>query len=122
MTVTRWRRAAAVYLALFFGAVLAAPHDHLNGLEDILLDQPSDSGIITQPISRPVHGASWAPLRYVHDIPCPACFTSDFVTTAASSIVVVPRPTPLSLRPDPVPGSRPELLPAESVSRAPPSA
>ena len=122
MLVTRWRRAAAVYLALFFCAVVAAPHAHLNGLEDLLLDQPSDSGVIAQPLERPSQGATLAPLRYVHDIPCPACFTSDFVTTAASAIVIVPRLTPLHVRPVPVLVSRPELLPAESVSRAPPSA
>jgi hypothetical protein len=121
MLVTRWRRAAAVYLALFFCAVVAAPHAHVNGLEDLLLDQASDSGIIAQPVAGPVRGATVVPLRYVHDIPCPACFTSDFVTTAASAIAVVPRLTPLHRRPEPVPASRPELLPAESVSRAPPS-
>ena len=122
MSVTRWRRAAAVYLALFFCAVVAAPHDHVNGLEDLLFDQPSDSGIIAQPVARPAQGATVAPLRYVRDISCPACFTSDFVTTAASAIAVIPRLTPLHLQPDPIPLSRPELLPAESVSRGPPSA
>jgi hypothetical protein len=122
MLVTRWRRAAAVYLAVFFCAVAAAPHDHLNGLEDLLLDQPSDSGIIAQPLAHPVHGAAVTPLHYVHDIACPACFTTDFVTTAAAAISILPRLTPLARRSDPVAVARPELLPAESTSRAPPAA
>jgi hypothetical protein len=122
MLVSRWRRAAALYLALFFCAVVAAPHEHINGLEDLLLDQPSDSGVIEEPDAQPVHGSTVAPPRFVHDIPCPACFTSDFVTTAASAIAVVPLLTPLPRRPDPIPVSRLEPPPTDSVSRAPPSA
>src|SRR5262249_4866708 len=75
-----YRRASAAYLALFFLAVAAAPHHHLNGLEDLLLDQRSDSGILIQTIG--AQGTSEAPAinpyRVVHDVPCLACFTGDF--------------------------------------------
>jgi hypothetical protein len=121
MTVARWRRAAAIYLALFFCAVALSQHHHVNGLEDLLLDQRSDSGLIEQPVAPPQNGAAFRSVRYVQDVPCPACFTSDFVATATALIVVVPRPMPLSLRPDAVPASRPDPLPTESASRAPPS-
>lgn len=122
MLETRWRRAAAVYLAVFFCAVAAAPHDHVNGLEDLLLDQPSNSGIIEQPLAHPIEGAAVTPLRYVHDISCPACFTSDFVMTGAAAIAVVPLLTPFARRPDAATAAHPELLPAEPASRAPPAA
>jgi hypothetical protein len=125
MTVTRigWRRAASVYLALFFVAVAAAPHHHLNGLEDLLLDQRSDSGILTVTAASTgsAAGAVLCSFRFVKDIPCLACFSRDFFCAAASSIVFVSHLEPLELGHPPADVSTPERLPAETPSRAPPS-
>lgn len=122
MSSSRWRRAAACYLALFFLAVAAAPHHHLNGLEDILLDQPSDSGIIVQPggSADPDGRPAVVPLRLIQDVPCLACFTRDFVCSPAAAIALVAVLAPLPVRPKPLPLPTPELLPAETASRAPP--
>ena len=123
MVARRWRRAAAIYLALFFGAVAVAPHTHVNGLEDLLLDQPSDSGLIPQPSTRPTDGgASITPLRYIQDVPCLACFTRDFVSSPAAVFAFAAVLAPLPVRPAPAPLPRPELVPADTSSRAPPAA
>lgn len=123
MRSERARRFAAVYLALFFCAVAVAPHTHLNGLEDLLFDQPSDSGVIPQPLARlPQRGPALAPLHYIHDVPCLACFTRDFVASPAAVYAFVPILAPLPVRPAPAPLSRPELVPADTSSRAPPAA
>src|SRR5215510_7298951 len=117
-----WRRASAAYLALFFLAVAAAPHHHLNGLEDLLLDQRSDSGILIQTIGP--EGTSDAPalnpFRVVHDVPCLACFTRDFVCAAALGIHFVPSHDMAPLRAVPATIGVPELVPADPSSRAPP--
>jgi hypothetical protein len=121
MLSERVRRLAALYLALFFCAVAVAPHTHLNGLEDLLFDQPSDSGVIPQPAARlPERGPAVMPLRYIHDVPCLACFTRDFVASPAAVFAFVAVLAPLPVRPAPAPVSRPELVPAETSSRAPP--
>ncbi len=123
MRTGRAGRIAAVYLTLFFCAVAVAPHTHLNGLEDLLFDQPSDSGIIPQPAVRlPRHGPAVVPLKYIHDVPCLACFTRDFVASPAAAFAFVPVLAPLPVRPAPAPLSRPELVPADTSSRAPPAA
>lgn len=117
-----WRRFAGTYLSLFFLAVAAAPHQHLNGLEDLLLDQPSDSGEIvlnSGPVETPQDSAL-TPFSRVRDVPCLACFTKDFVGSPAATIAFVPCLSPLSVRPVPPSLATPELLPAEAVSRAPP--
>jgi hypothetical protein len=121
MHVRRCRRAAAIYLLLFFGAVALAPHTHVNGLEDLLLDQPSDSGVIPLPAARPMDGrAVLASVRYVQDVPCLACFTRDFVASPAAVFGFVAILAPLPVRPAPAAVARPELLPAETSSRSPP--
>ena len=117
------RTIAAIYLALFFGAVAVAPHTHVNGLEDLLLDQPSDNGVIEQPAARPSDGGtSVGPVHYVQDVPCLACFTRDFVGSPATSFAFVPNLAPLHISPAPAPLPRPELVPADTSSRAPPFA
>jgi len=117
------RGIAAIYLALFFGAVSAAPHTHVNGLEDLLLDQPSNSGVIEQPIARPADGGlSLGPVHYVQDVPCLACFTRDFVGSPAAAFAFVAVLAPLHVSPAPAPLRRPELVPADTSSRAPPPA
>src|SRR5262252_3323433 len=122
MTWIRCRRAAGLYLCLFFLAVVAAPHHHLNGLEDLLLDQRSDSGLLVQTTGP--QGTAEAPAfhssKIVQDIPCLACFTSDFVAATTSSFVLVASLAPLPLIPVPPLAATPELAPAEAPSRAPP--
>jgi len=86
MLWARVRRASAVYFALFFLAVASAPHHHLNGIEDLLLDQRSDSGLIAQTLGPP--GTRQKPalnaIRFARDFPCLACFGGDFVSITAA--------------------------------------
>jgi hypothetical protein len=123
MTWSGCRKAAGLYLSLFFLAVVAAPHHHLNGLEDLLLDQRSDSGVLVQ-TNGPAGTADAAAFRsskIVQDVPCLACFTSDFVAATTSSFVLVASFAPLPLIPVPPLSATPELVPADTSSRAPPS-
>lgn len=116
------RRAAAIYFALFFLAVAAAPHHHLNGLEDLLLDQRSDSGLITQ-VFGPVgtrQEPAVNPFRTVRDFPCLACFGGDFVAAPAPVIAFTATLTALSSPLLPRLPAAPAKLAAESASRAPP--
>jgi hypothetical protein len=123
MTWSGCRKAAGLYLSVFFLAVVAAPHHHLNGLEDLLLDQRSDSGLLVQTngpvgtLAEPAFHSS----KIVQDIPCLACFTSDFVAATTSSFVLVASLTPLPHIPVPPLAATPELVPADTSSRAPPS-
>ncbi len=118
----RCRRAAGIYLALFFLAVAAAPHHHLNGIEDILLDQPSDSGLLTQVLG-PTNGSgapALNPVRFVQDEPCLACFTGDFVCAPAAVVAFTATLAALAMRPLPPAFAFPRLLPARTSSRSPP--
>jgi hypothetical protein len=122
MTWPRCRRAAGVYLGLFFLAVAAAPHDHINGFEDLLLDQPSDSGLVFETPEPSLGGANrtWSPFELLQDVPCLACFTRDF---AASPVASIPfRPIFFPLRPCSAiaAAATPWRLPVETPSRAPP--
>lgn len=122
MSWARCRHAAGTYLTLFFLAVAAAPHHHLNGIEDILLDQRSDSGLIVQtrgPIGT-ANAPSLEPFRLIQDEPCLACFTGDFVCAPGTAIAFVATLAALPIRPLPATLATPELLPAETSSRAPP--
>jgi hypothetical protein len=123
MTSSRWRRAAGLYLCLFFLAVAAAPHHHINGLEDLLLDQRSDSGILLQASGAP--GTAVAPAfnasTVVRDVPCLACFTQDFVAATQATFLLVALLAPLPLVPARPPSATPALAPADAPSRAPPS-
>ena len=122
MSRRRWYQTAAVCLAFFFLAVAAAPHHHLNGIEDILLDQPSASGEVTQVVGRAVPSGALdlAPVRVVADECCPACFTSDFVSAPAASFSLVMSPAPLPLRPPAPATAVAKLVAADPSSRAPP--
>jgi hypothetical protein len=123
MTWSRCRRAAGLFLSLFFLAVAAAPHHHINGLEDLLLDQRSDSGVLVQTNGEP--GTAAAPAlnasTVVRDVPCLACFTRDFVSAPQARFLLVASLTPLPLIPAPPLAATPELAPADAPSRAPPS-
>ena len=118
----RIRRLFGAYLVLFFLAVSAAPHHHINDLDDLLLDQRSDSGLIPLPgPSGPSSGApKITPLRLIQDVPCLACFTRDFFCSLAVTIVFVPSLTPLPSAPGLAAAARPYLVPADTSSRAPP--
>jgi hypothetical protein len=116
------RGAASVYLAFFFLAVAAAPHRHLNDFEDLSLDQRSDSGIILQgagPASLAEEPA-FRPIRQLHDVPCLACFTSDFLCAPTTLFSFF---ADLGVRPS-FPCLRDAAMPApmlvEATSRAPP--
>jgi hypothetical protein len=116
------RRAGAIYFALFFLAVAAAPHHHLNGLEDLLLDQRSDSGLVTQVLG-PVgtrQEPAVNPFRTLRDFPCLACFGGDFVAAPTPVILFTATLTPLSTPTVPPDSAAPDLPPAEASSRAPP--
>ena len=124
MAVTRtlWRRAVSAYLGLFFMAVAAAPHHHLNGFEDLLLDQRSDSGILTETSAsaEAAAGEALSSIHFVKDIPCLACFTHDFFCAAASSAAFIAHLERLDLGPATAEVSTPTLLLVETPSRAPP--
>lgn len=117
-----WRRATGSYLVLFFLAVAAAPHHHVNGLEDLLLDQPSDSGYVVEtgsPIG--TRGApAWNSFWLVEDDPCLACFTSDFVSAPAAVFAFVPRLERLDVPPEPASRRAPDPGSSETSSRGPP--
>jgi len=117
-----FRRATGIYLALFFLAVAAAPHHHINDLEDLLLDQRSDSGILVQTLDTASHGPSpvFHPARVVHDVSCLACFTRDFVSVTTASFFLVAALSPLRWTPGPSAMATPELVVADASSRAPP--
>jgi hypothetical protein len=118
------RRLLSVYFALFFVAVAAAPHHHVNALHDLLLDQRSDSGDLVQPAnpSDPAAGPIIGAARIVRDVPCAACFMGDFVCNSTASFQFVADLAPLPHEPRPRELARPALLPASSSTRAPPRA
>jgi hypothetical protein len=118
------RRAAGLYFVLFFLAVTAAPHHHLNDLEDLLLDQRSDSGQVVLQSGTASYTAEEAfqPWRVAQDVACLACFNRDFVSVPASAFILVTVFARLPLRPEPPAIATPQLLPAETSSRAPPHA
>jgi len=124
MTWRGCRRAAALYLVLFLLAVVCAPHHHINDLEDLLLDQRSDSGlvILSSGAAADAAGEAFRPYRAVRDVPCPACFTGDFVSVATSAFSFVSVFARLSLQPVVPDVATPDLFAVKSSSRAPPRA
>jgi hypothetical protein len=124
MAFRRVRRLLSVYFVLFFAAVAAAPHYHLNALHDLLFDQRSDSGDLVQPASSsdPDAGAVISAAHIVPDVPCAACFMGDFVCKSTASFQFVAHLAPLPHEPRPLELPAPALLPATGTSRAPPRA
>jgi hypothetical protein len=122
MMRSRWRQITGLYLVLFFLAVVAAPHHHINDLEDLLLDQRSDSGKLIQTTGQAgTAGApAFNPVRVVDDVPCLACFTRDFVSATTNPFLLVAVLAPLPLAPGRPAVVVPELIPSESSSRSPP--
>jgi hypothetical protein len=123
MLWSRCRRAVGTYLVLFFLAVAAAPHHHLNGLEDLLLDQPSDSGVFVEsgaPLGEE-DAPAWSSFRLVDDDPCLACFNRDFVSAPAPVLAFAVRLDRLA---PPVPAASrtpPACAVRDTSSRAPPA-
>ena len=120
---SRCRRGGGIYLALFFLTVTAAPHHHLNDLEDLILDQKSDSGTIIQAIGPAIApGAlTFRPIQLIPDVPCPACFTCDFSCAPTAPFLLVANLGQLPLLPSPPDLASPALTLADAVSRAPPT-
>ena len=120
MLTARSRRAVGIYLALFFLAVAGAPHHHINGLEDLLLDGPSDSGVVLiTPIgirNAPALNAFWL----VDDDPCLACFWNDTVSAPSPVVAFPARHERVEFRTEPPRHSQPAPLPRDTLSRAPP--
>ena len=117
------RRFAAVYALAFLASVALAPHRHLNSLEDLVSDGPSDSGMVLERSwpTDPTAGQQWSCARFTDDGPCLACFHDDWATEPIAFLVLTPsfRPTTLTQ----TPGN--PLIPAQLVgarrSRAPPA-
>jgi hypothetical protein len=123
MTWRGCRRGAELYLVLFLLAVVSAPHHHLNDLEDLLLDQRSDSGlvILSGGAGEDAGSEAFRPYRLAHDVPCLACFSGDFVSAPTSAFSFVLVIACLSLQPVAPDAATPELLAVKSSSRAPPA-
>src|SRR5262249_59862670 len=121
----RLRVLAALHGLVFFFAVAIAPHSHLNSLEDLFTDGPSDSGIFLEPTSAaPEPGVWFRAARLVDADPCLACFHNDFKAAVepvssfliAPTFVPVAQSTPSSSPAEPAPPA------ARRQSRAPPLA
>jgi hypothetical protein len=118
---SRLRLVCAGYLAAFFLAVAAAPHHHLDPIADIVSDGPSNSGSFTQ-ISGPVGlDTGLYTGAMVDDESCLACFNRDFVASPAVVVALTHALARLPLHPLPPELAKPELVPAETSSRGPPS-
>lgn len=93
--MTWFRRIVASYGLVFLLAAAAAPHHHLNSIEDLVSDGPSDSGVLVEGSGpgHPVGGLEMGAGRLVDDEPCLACFLHDFVAAPAASRAELPRPT-----------------------------
>ena|SRR5438477_115977 len=118
----RARRWSSFYLLGFLFAVAAAPHRHLNSLEDLVSEGPSDSGSFLEAgPSDPGGETRIQAARLVDDDPCMACFHHDYSASASETFVF--DLTFAALRKIPaLPGlEMPEPVSGFSVSRSPPS-
>ena len=115
-----WQRLSAFYLTGFFAAVAAAPHHHLDSLADLLSDGPSNSGTIAQILEPDGYEAGIYPGVLVDDFSCLACFHRDFVASPSLMVVLTPVFALLHQHPGSPTLPLPELVVAESSSRAPP--
>ncbi len=118
---TGGRRSAGIGLIIFFLAVAVAPHRHVNGLEDLLFDQPSDSGVVV--VETPflkLDPAGWNALTLVEDHPCLACFGSDFVSVPGQTLSSMPHLARISFQSSFEAKIEVPLLWRDAPSRAPP--
>jgi len=75
----------ALYGVIFLLAVASAPHRHLNSLEDLLSDGPSDSGIfVASPVGAPASVPCLSSCNLIDDDPCLACFHNDYAAAAST--------------------------------------
>jgi hypothetical protein len=118
-----WRWIGAAYVVIFLAATSAAPHRHLNGIEDLLSDGPSDSGLL---LVGSVFQSAGAPVieavQIFDDDSCLACFPHDFVA-AASWVFELSSPLTSLARIEAAPGSK-AAQPGDRLqaSRSPPAA
>jgi len=104
-TLLRWsegiglRRFAALHLLAFLAAAAIAPHRHVNSIEDLFSDGPSDSGIVLEGSGPqdPMAGPHWSSARLIDDDPCHACFHNDWATEPIASLVLTPSINPTTL-------------------------
>ena len=117
------RRVAALYLLLFLAAVAIAPHQHVNAMEDLLSDGPSDSGIVLEGgwLQDPASGPQWSSARFTDDDPCLACFHNDWAIEPIGLLVLAPTFHPTTLAPPLHPAAVPAPPPGPGRSRAPPA-
>ncbi|MCA1582274.1 MAG: hypothetical protein LC796_12970 [Acidobacteria bacterium] len=123
MSPTRFRRLVGTYLVSFLLAVAGAPHQHVNGLEDLLLDEPSDSGTLFENDGPWDAGepAGLTAFDIVQDHPCLACFNADFVSAPAPAAAFQVALTPVVASPE-LPSRSAECgPPRDRPSRAPPA-
>ena len=116
-----WRRIGAAYGVVFVAATAAASHHHLNGIEDLFSDGPSDSGLI---LAGDLFQDGGAPriehVQIFDDDSCLACFPHDFVA-AASRLFVLCSPSTSLVRIGAAPRSEaPQAGDQPRASRSPP--
>jgi len=117
------RRFCALYALAFLVAATVASHRHINSFQDLLSDEPSDSGIFFESDQTGVVAGKTriGSARRIDDDPCLACFHHDYTAAVSPLFVFGERTTALQEippRPDLVCPERPVDSPA---SRAPPN-
>lgn len=117
------RRLAALHLLAFLSAAAMAPHRHINSIEDLGSDGPSDSGIVLlgsaqQNLSA---GPQWDAVRFADDDPCLACFHNDWATEPIAFLILAPSFSPTTLTRTPHDPASPALPSGPRRSRAPPA-
>jgi hypothetical protein len=119
------RSAARDFLSLFLlgflFAVALSPHTHLNDLDDLILEGPSNSGILLQSAPCGEGPLEIDSARLVDDIPCLACFHNDFVTGAPLPVHSISRPGALAFPGRFAQGDVSDLFHQSFASRSPPS-
>lgn len=117
------RRFGALYLLLFLAAVAIAPHRHVNAIEDLLSDGPSDSGLVLEGSwpQDPAAGPQWSSARFTDDDPCLACFHNDWATEPIALLVLAPTFRPTTLGRTLLLAAFPAPPPGPGRSRAPPA-
>ena len=118
-----WRWIGAAYAVIFVAATSAAPHHHLNGIEDLLSDGPSDSGLVFvgsafQSAGSPVIEA----VQILDDDACLACFPHDFVAAATCVFVLCSPSTSLARIEEARGAEAPQPAERPTASRSPPAA
>jgi len=117
------RPAGAVYLLSFLAAVAISPHRHVNGIEDLLSDGPSDSGTFFHskaPLD-PMAGPLLSSALFVDDDRCLACFHNDWATEAIAAVALSPNFKPVRAAAHINAALAAHPFPRSGQSRAPPA-